>query len=117
MQDTLTSVTLSDPAQISTISNKYHHSLGKREYKTRNNSRCYTCGKGTGLGSVDDSVAVLLIWVLVWDFFIGEGMMQNKFLSSGPPANEIYTLLLSSACFVTCGAQLLIMLENSFRVC
>lgn len=110
-------VTLSDPAQSPTISSKYHHSPGKREYKTRNNSRCCICGSGTGWGSVDDSVTVLLIWFLVLDFFIGEDVRQHKFLSSGPHDNEIYTLLLFLACFVKRDAQLLIMLENSFRVC
>lgn len=73
--------------------------------------------EGAGLGSVGDSVTARLIWFLALDFFIGEDVMPNKFLSSGTHDNEMYTLLLFVACLVKCDAQLLIMLENTFRVC
>lgn len=57
--------TESDPALIPTIASKYQHSQGKWEHKTRNNSRCCICWKGTELRSVDDSVTVLLIFFLI----------------------------------------------------
>lgn len=107
VRDTLACVTRSDPDQIPTISSKYHHSPGKPEYKTRNNSRCCIGWKKTDLRSVGDSVTVLLIWFLVWGIFLSVRIWCKIHSSAkGPHGNNIYALLLFLACSVKCDATI-----------